>query len=170
MTDGVGMTQNRKEIPLWCVWLLVIVIVAVDQCTKLLSTHYLELGIPRAVFTGFDLLLAYNDGAAFSFLYGAGGWQRWFLGGISVVISVVLIVWLWRLPKQQRLLAVALAFILGGALGNLYDRVTMGYVVDFISVYAGQWRFATFNVADAAISCGAALMGLDILLHGVRNG
>lgn len=170
MTDSVSMTMIRKTIPLWFVWLLVLAIVVLDQYTKLLSTQYLERGVPHTVFTGFDLLLAYNDGAAFSFLNGAGGWQRWLLSGISVAISAVLVVWLWKLPKQQRLLAVALAFILGGALGNLYDRMAMGYVVDFISVYAGQWRFATFNVADAAISCGAALMGLDLLLNGVRNG
>jgi signal peptidase II len=170
MTNSIEATGNHKTIPLWVLWLLVSVIVMLDQYTKLLCTQYLERGVPHTIFAGFDLLLAFNNGAAFSFLNGAGGWQRWLLSGISVAISAVLVVWLWRLPRQQRLLAVALAFILGGALGNLYDRVVMGYVVDFISVYAGQWRFATFNVADAAISCGAALLGLDILVNGVRHG
>ena len=170
MTDTMSTSFSRKGIPYWVVWALVCGIVVFDQYTKLLSTQYLERGVPHTIFTGFDLLLAYNDGAAFSFLNGAGGWQRWLLGGISVTISAALIVWLWRIPRQQRLLTLALAFILGGALGNLYDRVVMGYVVDFISVYFGDWRFATFNVADAAISCGAALMGLDLLLNGTRHG
>jgi len=127
------------------------------------------MGLPVAVFPGLDLLLAQNKGAAFSFLDDAGGWQRWLFAGISVVVSMVLTLWLWRLPRQQQLLGFALACILGGALGNLIDRVMLGYVVDFISVYYAQWRFATFNVADAAISCGAALLVLDVVLHGAQH-
>src|SRR5690606_28502733 len=107
---------------------------------------------------------AYNRGAAFSFLNDAGGWQRWLLSSISLGVSVFLGLWLVRLPQQQRLLRWALAIILGGAVGNLYDRVVYGYVVDFISLYWGSWRFATFNVADAAISIGAVLLVLDVLL------
>lgn len=171
MTDNVNMnnSNNSKSISMWWVWLLVLAIILCDQYTKGLFSRLLDPGVPFTVFTGFDLLLAHNDGAAFSFLQGAGGWQRWILTGISTLVSLLLTVWLWRLPRQQTLLTIAIAFILGGALGNLYDRAVMGYVVDFISVYAGQWRFATFNVADAAISCGSALLVVDMLRSVVRH-
>lgn len=148
---------------------LAIIIVVLDQYSKYLCTIFLDLGFPVSVFPGFDLLLAHNQGAAFSFLNNAGGWQRWLFSGISSVVSVILIAWLWRLPRQQQLLGIALALVLGGAVGNLVDRLLLGYVVDFISVYYGQWRFATFNVADTAISCGAALLVLDVLLHGASH-
>src|SRR5690606_30388075 len=127
--------------------------------------------VPSPVFPGFDLLLVHNTGAAFSFLSSAGGWQRWALTAISAVVSLVLLLWLWRLPPRQTLLGLALATILGGALGNLYDRWVLGYVIDFISLYYGQWRFATFNIADAAISVGAGLLALDVFLgRGEENG
>jgi len=148
---------------------LAIIIVVLDQYSKYLCTIFLDLGFPVSVFPGFDLLLAHNQGAAFSFLNNAGGWQRWLFSGISSVVSVILIAWLWRLPRQQQLLGIALALVLGGAVGNLVDRLLLGYVVDFISVYYEQWRFATFNVADTAISCGAALLVLDVLLHGASH-
>lgn len=144
--------------------LIVVFIVILDQFTKYLSTAYLPYAEVRHVFPGFDLLRVHNTGAAFSFLSEAGGWQRWILAGISLLVSVAIALWLWRLPRKQILLGLALSMILGGALGNLYDRVVMGFVVDFISVYVGQWRFATFNVADAAISTGAALLALDVIL------
>jgi signal peptidase II len=155
-----------KPIPTWVLLLLGCVLVGVDQYTKYLCTATLELGYPVTVFQGFDLLLAHNAGVAFSFLNEAGGWQRWFLSGVAVVISAGVMGWLWLLPKQQYLLAVALTCVLAGALGNLYDRVMLGYVVDFISVYYGEWRFATFNIADSAISIGAALLFLDMLKNG----
>lgn len=143
---------------------LVVGIVALDQLTKFLCNSLLVYGQPRPVFPGFDLLLVYNRGAAFSFLDSAGGWQRWILAGVSLAVSVGMAVWLWRLPPRQKLLGLALALVLGGALGNLYDRVVLGHVIDFVSLYYGEWRFATFNVADAAISCGAALLALDIFV------
>ena len=143
--------------------LLTAAIVILDQVTKQLSVTYPDYAVLQPVFTGFDLLLIHNTGAAFSLLSDAGGWQRWGLAAISAVVSAGLLVWLWRLPRQQILLGFALATILGGALGNLYDRFVLGYVIDFISVYYGDWRFATFNIADAAISIGAALLALDIL-------
>jgi len=139
-------------------------VAVIDRVTKVVCDANLVLGAPVPVFPGFDLLLAYNTGAAFSFLDDAGGWQRWFLTGISLSISIFIIVWLTRIPRSQRLLGFALALILGGALGNLYDRLLIGYVIDFISVYAGEYRFATFNVADSAVSVGAALMVLDMFL------
>ncbi len=139
-------------------------IVVVDQVSKFVSNNNLTEHVPVTVFPGFDLLLAYNRGAAFSFLNDAGGWQRWLLTGISFAVSVFLVGWLIKLPKTQRLLGFALALILGGAVGNLIDRMLAGYVIDFISLYFMDYRFATFNIADAAISIGAALMILDIFL------
>ncbi len=165
MTSNTGI-QNGNETGQRgrFVWLLLVAsaIVMFDQATKL-SASMLDYAVPHRVFPGFDLLLVHNTGAAFSFLGDAGGWQRWLLTGIAVSASVFILAWLWRLPARQRLLGVALACILGGALGNLYDRVMLGYVVDFISLYYGEWRFATFNVADVSLNVGAALMVLDIL-------
>src|SRR5690554_1662933 len=135
----------KKGFSLLLLLLLTVFIVLLDQFTKALSVSGLQYAVPHTVFPGFDLLLVHNNGAAFSFLDSAGGWQRWILTGVSFVVSVIILVWLWRLPRDQKLLAFALAMILGGALGNLYDRAVLGYVVDFISVYYGEWRFATFN-------------------------
>lgn len=148
---------------------LVLAIVVLDQLTKYLCDTRLDYNQPLQVFPGFDLLLVYNTGAAFSFLSDAGGAQRWLLAAISLVVSLVISVWLWRLPRQQVMLGMALALVLGGALGNLYDRVVYGYVIDFISVYFREWRFATFNVADSAISVGAALLALDVFINGDRH-
>ncbi|MBN4075383.1 MAG: signal peptidase II [SAR86 cluster bacterium] len=134
----------------------------IDQLTKYLCSHYLNQGQPVTIFPGFDLLLAHNFGAAFSFLSDAGGWQRWFLTAFSSAISVLLVFWIIRLPKQEKLSAIALCLILGGALGNLYDRMLNGYVVDFISIYYQSFRFATFNIADSSVFIGACLMMLDI--------
>lgn len=145
------------------------IIAVLDRLTKIVSNANLTEGIPVQVFPGFDLLLAYNSGAAFSFLSDAGGWQRWLLTAISLGVSVFLIAWIVKLPRDQRLLGIALALVLGGALGNLYDRIMAGYVVDFISLYFREYRFATFNIADAAISVGAALMVLDIFLDWKRS-
>ncbi|MDR0779199.1 MAG: signal peptidase II [Pseudomonadales bacterium] len=155
-----------QSLPLF---LLAAALVVIDQVSKLLANTQLNYGEPTPVLPSFDLLLMYNRGAAFSFLNDAGGWQRWILSGISLGVSLFLGLWLMRLPAQQKLLRWAVAVILGGALGNLYDRVAYGYVVDFISLYWRDWRFATFNIADAAISVGAALLVLDVLLSRERN-
>jgi signal peptidase II len=113
-----------------------------------------------------DLLswtLAYNTGAAFSFLADSGGWQRWLFTLIAVVVSVVLVVWLKRLGRGDTWLAVALALVLGGAVGNLFDRVVLGHVVDFILVHwQDRWRFPAFNLADSAITVGAIMLALDM--------
>ena len=155
-------TSNKSRLVL--LYSCALVIVLLDRVTKFLSDKNLSEGSPVPVFPGFDLLLAYNTGAAFSFLGDAGGWQRWFLTAISFGVSIFIAIWLAKLPRSQKLLSIALVLILGGAVGNLYDRALAGYVIDFISVYFGQWRFATFNIADSAISVGAALMVLDIFL------
>jgi len=142
---------------------LAALVVVLDQLTKYLAEGALEYGRPVEVFSWFNLTLQYNTGAAFSFLSDAGGWQRYFFSTVAVVISALLVAWLYRMPRDQRLLALALALILGGALGNLWDRLVLGHVVDFISVHYGGRYFPAFNIADSAISLGAACMIYDSL-------
>ena len=108
-----------------------------------------------------DFTLLHNTGAAFSMLAGASGWQRWFFIGLAGVVSVMLIVWIWRIPRGEKLLPLALALILGGAIGNVIDRIWHGYVVDFIHAHWGEAYFPAFNIADSAITIGAALLILD---------
>lgn len=107
--------------------------------------------------------LAYNHGAAFSFLSAAGGWQRYLFTGMAILVSVIFVVWLLRLPKNAKILAVGIALVLGGAVGNLIDRMTLGYVVDFISVYYESHYFPVFNIADSAITVGTILLIVDML-------
>ena len=109
----------------------------------------------------FNLTYVHNLGAAFSFLSEAGGWQRWFFAALALVISIILSVWLARLQKHETLLAVALALVLGGAVGNLIDRLAYGYVIDFLDVYYQEWHWPAFNIADSAITLGVALMLLE---------
>ena len=142
-----------------------LVLVLLDQYTKGLASAHLDYGRPQEVFSWFNLTLAHNTGAAFSFLDDAGGWQRYFFTTVATVVSGGLVVWLFVMPRGQRLLAIALALILAGALGNLWDRLTLGYVVDFISVHYKQHYFPAFNVADSAITVGAACMILDSFLN-----
>ncbi|MEH6564205.1 MAG: signal peptidase II [Halopseudomonas sp.] len=156
------MPEATKDSLAW-LWLSVLVI-ALDQLTKWIAVSSLALYQPVPVIPDlFSFMLAYNTGAAFSFLADAAGWQRWLFAAIAVIVSVVLCVWLSRLERSKRLEAIALALILGGALGNLYDRVVLGHVVDFILVHwQDRWRFPAFNIADSAISVGAALLILDM--------
>lgn len=139
------------------------VIVGLDLWTKALAVARLQQeGNLYPIIDGFfQFRLAYNKGAAFSFLYHAGGWQRWFFTVIAAVMSVVLIVWLSRVAHIKHRESLGLALILGGALGNLYDRVTLGYVVDFIDFYYQNRHFPAFNIADCGITCGAALLIWD---------
>jgi signal peptidase II len=154
----------RSGVPALRWYALALAVVVLDQLAKGLASSALEYGRPLQVFPWFDLTLHHNTGAAFSFLNDAGGWQRWMFSAVAVVIGAVLAVWLYRLPPSPRLLPCALALILGGALGNLWDRVALGYVVDFISVHYQRWYFPAFNLADSAISVGAACMLLDSFL------
>lgn len=150
-------------------WLwLTLAVFVLDQATKFYFDNSLTMYQQIAVIPGyFSWTLAYNTGAAFSFLSDAGGWQRWFFTAIALVVSVVLVVWLKRLKADETWLAVALALVLGGALGNLVDRVIFGHVVDFILVhYQNQWHFPAFNLADSAITCGAILLALDMFKSG----
>lgn len=141
-------------------WLSALVI-GLDQLTKWLANTSLAPHEPVAVLPGFNLTLMFNTGAAFSLLGDAGGWQRWLFTGLAVVASVVLVLWLRRLQAGQALLAVALALILGGAVGNLIDRVVFGHVIDFLDLYWRHHHWPAFNVADSAITVGAVLFLLD---------
>jgi len=131
------------------------------------SASYLYESI--ALIPGFNLTYVRNTGAAFSFLSEAGGWQRWFFAVLAFTISIVLTVWLYRLKKHETLLAVALALVLGGAVGNLIDRLAYGYVIDFLDVYYQSWHWPAFNVADMAISLGVFLMLLESFGVGVKK-
>lgn len=144
---------------------LAVVVILLDQYTKGLASSSLEYGRPVPVFPWFNLTLQHNTGAAFSFLSDAGGWQRYFFSVVAIGISTALAVWLYLLPRKQLLLALSLGLILGGALGNLWDRLVLGYVVDFISVHYGGRYFPAFNLADAAISVGAACMLFDSFVN-----
>ena len=158
----------RNGILAWRWYLLALVIVVLDQYTKGLASSQLSYGRPVEVFFWFNLTLQHNTGAAFSLLSDAGGWQRWFFTLVALVISAALVVWLARAERGEWLLALSLALILGGALGNVWDRLDHGYVVDFISVHYGGWYFPAFNLADSAITVGAGCMLLDSFLAGRR--
>ena len=141
-------------------------VIGLDQLSKWLAEQFLLPGQPLPVLPSFNLTLLYNTGAAFSFLAQAGGWQRWFFLLLSLTISVALVIWIGRLQRGQTLLAIALSLILGGAVGNLIDRVVHGHVIDFIQLYYQRWYWPAFNVADSAITVGAILLVLDNLYGG----
>jgi signal peptidase II len=162
MGSDDSLRNGRYSLP----WFgLALVVILLDQYTKGLASSGLEYGQPVRVFWWLNLTLQHNTGAAFSFLHDAGGWQRYFFSAAAIGISVALAIWLWVMPRGQWLLTLGLGLILGGALGNLWDRMALGYVVDFISVHYQAYYFPAFNLADSAISVGAACMLLDSLLH-----
>ena len=149
-------------------WLSVIALV-LDQWSKIAVDGSMRLYESIAVMPYFNMTYVHNTGAAFSFLSEAGGWQRWFFAAMALIISTVLIVWLYRLKKHETLLAIALALVLGGAIGNLIDRLAYGYVIDFLDVYYQSWHWPAFNVADMAISLGVFLMILESLGVGANS-
>lgn len=145
----------------WSRWLLISAIVLVlDVYTKHLIQQAFQYGEHLQVSSFFDLVRYHNEGAAFSFLATEGGWQRFFFSAIAFIASVVMI-YLLRKNSEQKLFCLALALVLGGALGNLYDRLTLGYVVDFLFFHIGQYYWPAFNLADFAITGGVALLLLD---------
>lgn len=147
-------------------WISAAVIVF-DQLTKILISHHMGLFDSIRLTSFLQLTLLHNSGAAFSFLSQASGWQRWFFVGLGLVVSIVILLWLRRLPrKDRRLLGIGLALVLGGALGNVIDRVAYGYVIDFIDFFYNGWHFWPFNVADSAITVGAILVVIDTLTAG----
>ncbi|MCG7542958.1 signal peptidase II [Pseudoalteromonas sp. MM17-2] len=144
------------------IWLTLSALVLVlDWGTKTWVVSAMSLRESIDVLPFFNITYVHNYGAAFSFLSDAGGWQRWFLSAIAVTISVLLVWWLKRLPATNKLLGSAYALVLAGALGNLYDRLHYGYVIDFIHVYYQDWHYPAFNIADCAICIGAALLLFD---------
>ena len=136
-------------------------LLVLDLWTKHLASQNLELFRPLVVTSWLNLTLAHNEGAAFSLLAGAGGWQRWFFTAVALIVSGVLLVWLKRLPNSARLLPVAITMVLAGALGNMIDRIRLGYVVDFIDVHYQGWHWPAFNIADMVIVTGVALLLLE---------
>jgi len=145
-----------------------LVVVVLDQLTKWMASSQLEMFNSVPVMPLFNLTLMHNTGAAFSFLSDAGGWQRWFFTVLAVGVSVLIVVWLRRLPPADKSTAAALALILGGAVGNVIDRVRFGYVVDFLDVYVGTAHWPAFNIADSAITVGAVILVLVSLRGGPK--
>jgi signal peptidase II len=146
-------------------WLgLAFILLLADQFTKVLIVGYYHLGDSTYVTSFFNVVRVHNSGAAFSFLAGAGGWQRWFFTVIGFVAAAV-IIWMLKSHPGQRLFSFAMACILGGAIGNVIDRLAYGYVIDFLDFHLRGWHFPAFNVADAAITVGATCLILDELLR-----
>ena len=146
-------------------WLAIaLLIILLDQFTKTLIVGNFQLGESRTVTSFFNVVRVHNAGAAFSFLAGASGWQRWFFVGLGT-LATGFIVWMLRNHGGQRMFSWALSLILGGAIGNVIDRLLHGHVIDFIQVHAAGWYFPSFNIADSAITVGAVLLILDELLR-----
>ena len=164
----MSIVENRARAALWL--LLSALVVLADQLSKAyIATHFLEFEFTR-ILPVLDMTCMHNVGAAFSFLASASGWQRWGFIGLAVVVSIGITIWLLRLPRgAHTLLAAGLALVLGGALGNVIDRIRLGYVIDFIHFHWDRAYFPAFNVADSAITVGAAFLVLDALLEGRRK-
>ncbi len=138
-----------------------------DQASKIAVDNSMRLYESIGVMPYFNLTYVHNTGAAFSFLAHAGGWQRWLFAGLALAISVMIVVWIARLQSHEKLLAIALSLVLGGAVGNLIDRVAYGYVIDFMDIYYQDWHWPAFNIADSAICIGVFLMLLESFGIGV---
>ena len=152
--------MNTASPQLRWLWISLLVII-LDQAAKQIAEAHLTPHQAVNLFPYFDWYLTYNTGAAFSFLANAGGWQRWLFTVIAIVISIVIVQWVRKLPSEDTLTAASLCLILGGAIGNLIDRVYLGHVIDYIQVWLGSYPFPAFNIADASISVGAALLILS---------
>jgi signal peptidase II len=149
------------------IWLwLSLLVVIVDQLTKVWVSATLPIHQPVPVMPWLNLTLLHNTGAAFSFLAEEGGWQRWFLAGLAILVSGIIIAWLTHLNRAQRWTACALALVLGGAVGNVIDRIIYGHVIDFIDFYYNHWHWPAFNLADSAISIGAVMLLIDAFWRG----
>ncbi len=155
----VDQQSDRRWLILW--YAIAFVAVVFDLFTKRLASDALELHERINILPVFDITLRHNYGAAFSFLAGEGGWQVWFFGILAGAVSLGIAVWIAKIGSRKSLEVLGLSLILGGALGNLYDRVTLGYVVDFILVYYDEYQFPAFNIADSAITLGAGILLLD---------
>ena len=152
--------MNTASPQLRWLWISLLVVI-LDQVAKQIAEAQLTPHQAVNLFPYFDWYLTYNTGAAFSFLANAGGWQRWLFTVIAIIISIVIVQWVRKLPSEDTLTAASLCLILGGAIGNLIDRVYLGHVIDYIQVWLGSYPFPAFNIADASISVGAALLILS---------
>lgn len=151
-----SLQKNESKFIAWYCYALAGFVIALDQVTKLWADSALAYREIVPVTPFFNITLAYNKGAAFSFLADHSGWQRWFFAALALVAAVVLIVWIWRIKPAERLMSWPLSLVLGGAIGNLIDRLAYGHVVDFLDFFYGRYHWPAFNVADSAIVCGAA--------------
>ena len=167
-TLNVNMTHFFKNTALRWLWLTVVFLL-LDQVTKHWVAGSMDLFQSVAVFPFFNITYVHNPGAAFSFLADQGGWQRWFFTVIAVLASIIFIYWLAKTPKDNKLLGISFSLLLSGALGNLIDRLFLGYVIDFLDFYVGSYHWPAFNVADSAIFIGAALMILDSFISPSEN-
>ncbi len=158
------MTAKKTKNALVYVWISTLVTL-LDQLTKYLVSHHLDVDQSIRALPFLNITLRFNAGAAFSFLSRMGGWQVYLLGGIAIVVSIGLMIWLSRLHRKDWITAIPLCLILGGAVGNLIDRIRFGYVIDFVDFHIHTWHFATFNLADAAVSVGAVLLIVGLLFH-----
>lgn len=154
---------TKIPVQAWRWYALALVVIVLDQLSKQWASASLVYGEPVVLTSFFNFTLWHNPGAAFSFLSDAGGWQRWFFTAVAAIVSCVLVVWIARVSVSKRLEAFALTMILGGAIGNLYDRVLLGHVVDFIVVHYQDYYWPAFNLADSAITLGAVLLIGDML-------
>jgi signal peptidase II len=149
---------------MWPWLILALAVLVADQASKLWIVNFQQLGESTPFTSFFNLVRVHNHGAAFSFLAAAGGWQRWFFMGLGLV-AAAFIVWMLKSHPGQKLFALAMSCILGGALGNVLDRIAYGYVIDFLDFHWGAWHFPAFNVADCGITLGAIALVLDELLR-----
>ncbi len=154
------MAKKNAGLTLWLG--IAAIVVLLDQVTKITMARLLVYGQSEPVTSFFNLVMVYNPGAAFSFLADSGGWQRWFFSALALGVSIF-IVWMLGKNASQRLFCWSLSLILGGAVGNLIDRLAYGHVIDFLDFHVGGWHWPAFNVADSAITVGAALFVLDEL-------
>jgi signal peptidase II len=170
MKDEALTASRDRGIGKFIAWGVVsILVVAADQATKWAIIEWVDLYGKVPLNDFMNLTHQRNPGAAFSFLADAGGWQRWFFISLGVVVSAVIAIWLFRIRKDgPTVLMAGLSLLLGGAIGNLIDRIRLGYVTDFIQVWFGNWAFPSFNVADSAITVGAALLIIDALFFSGR--
>jgi len=162
MTEPAARSGRNGLVWLW----LSAAIVALDQFTKVLIVQRLDVFQRIDVLAMLSITRLHNTGAAFSFLSDAGGWQRWFFVVLGLAISLLVIAWLRGIPARRGWLGAALALVVGGAVGNIIDRLLYGYVVDFISVHYERWFFPAFNVADSAITVGAGILLIESLIAG----
>ncbi len=154
------MAKKNSGLMLWLG--VAAVVVLLDQLSKITMSRLLAYGESEVITSYFNLVMVYNQGAAFSFLSTQGGWQRWFFSALAAGVSVF-IVWMLKKNAHQRMFCWSLSLILGGAVGNLIDRIAYGHVIDFLDLHVGGWHWPAFNVADGAITIGAALFVLDEL-------